>query len=187
MKIYIRHTEKAYNNNHKGVRYYYDPGITAAGAVLAGQKFNMLLDEYGMPKEIIVSPYVRTRETADILIEIIRKRIECVRQDKEDEEIYMPIVTIEPLVGEYLGNQKHRTMEYLINGLHPDTLNYGPIIGETRDYYHKRVNYSLPDDCWVITHGMFLSTTAKGLGTRINDVESCAALVVDNDGKMVLL
>ena len=91
--LYIRHGQKSYSNG-KSTIYSLDPDLTENGRLQAYNKFKYLLNNFGIPKIIISSPYLRTRETAEIAKTVIL----------EQTNIEIPII-YDSSIGEYLGNQ----------------------------------------------------------------------------------
>lgn len=147
--LYIRHGEKSYSNGNYD-EFSLDPGLTENGKFQAKDRFKQLLNLYGIPATIVSSPYLRARETAQIAHDVIF----------EETGIFIQII-YDPIIGEYLGNQKLR---YNSKSLHNDTLIHNPIPPENWNVFVRRVNKhykSHPHSGWYITHGVFIQQFAK--------------------------
>lgn len=137
--MFIRHADKEYDNG-KGVPAY-DPGLTPAGIKKSQQHFLNMVNQYGLPSKIISSPYLRTRQTANIAQEVIYKHTGT----------YVHI-EIDPLLSEYLGHQKHHD----IKCFHAETYKHGPIGIETKETFKLRLETfvdTIKPGVWYISHG----------------------------------
>lgn len=146
--LYIRHAEKSYSNG-KSEDFPLDPNLTLEGKKKAQVRFRELLRNYGIPAQIISSPYFRARETAQIAHNIILEETGKSIEISYDRNI-----------GEYLGHQKHMN---IINALRPDTLELNPIPPETWKQYSYRVlkHTQLPHkNAWYISHGIVIQSIA---------------------------
>ncbi len=74
VRIYIRHSEKAYDNGKSEI-YKHDPPITSRGQDAAENMSRFLCDKYGMPICIVCSPYRRTRETAIAMRSVLSSNV----------------------------------------------------------------------------------------------------------------
>lgn len=155
--IYIRHAEKAYKNGGAS-EYSLDPELTNQGRVTAREKFEHLLNTYGIPDKIITSPYLRARETAEIAADVLFQMTGF-----EIELIY------DCTLGEYLGNQKHKD---ITNCLRSETLIHNPIPPESWDQYTHRIRKHIKSrsqsNIWYITHGIVIKTIARLIGEKID-------------------
>jgi broad specificity phosphatase PhoE len=151
MRIIIRHAEKEYKNGSSR-QFSHDPGITDAGRVKCISVAKELIEKYGMPKSIIVSPYRRTRETATAMCSYI----ESIKKD-------LPLVQCDINISEYLGNHRETLLD-----VNDDTLAYNPPHPESYRDFSRRVSYHdsyyglLYDNCdtdvvWFITHGIVIN------------------------------
>ena len=153
--IWFRHAEKSYNNGKapRGEKQH-DPGI-----LNDINPINSLVDElitkYGYPDRIITSPFLRTRQTANV----VKKRLQ-IRHNK-----IIPI-EIDCTVMEYLGFCKNKK-DYADIDSETEKHLGGPIkLDETLDSLMYRIkqhiNQSL-NNIWVITHGIIMSYIYKEL------------------------
>ena len=122
--LYVRHSEKSYKNG-ASERFPLDPNLTVYGRKLAQSRFEELVESYGPPELIISSPYLRTRETAEIAQQVI---LEATGTHVD--------IHYDPFIGEYLGNQKSISLE---EGVTPETLALDPVHHETLEQYRSRV------------------------------------------------
>jgi len=154
MRIYIRHGHKAYRNgnpsiskNQVDLSYAHDPPLTIEGKREAFLLAQELLKKYPIPKQIITSPYLRARETADIMASAINKDLPV------DIEILF-----EKEISEYLGNHTNSHLDVT-----PRTFQYNPPHPETFDQFKKRIkrysnNWQKSEDViWLITHGIVIN------------------------------
>lgn len=143
--ILIRHAEKQYNNG-KSDTYPLDPGITNEGINNAFEKFSILIEKYGIPEQIVCSPFERTRQTALIaqksILELKQIEVEIVINNK---------------IGEYLGNQLHYNFS---DSVKPITYKHKPIKDlswASFDTRVKKFTFDTPNkNIWIITHGVFI-------------------------------
>ena len=146
--LYIRHGQKAYRNGESD-KFYFDPPLTEQGKSTAISRFSDLLFKQGIPQRIISSPYLRARETAQIAHDVILQLTGAS----------IP-VSYDPLLGEYLGNQRKKELQ---DGVRPETLELQPIPPEEwRDYsFRVRRHLERAHDCtWYITHGVVIQSIA---------------------------
>lgn len=178
MYLYIRHAEKLFDNGKKagsltgpvtgkGCREYnHDPNITEEGRQKAIELGGDLVNRYGRPDRILVSPYRRCRETAAMLIESVNHP-----QNPEDE---IPIIVV-PDFGEYLGNQYKKRIEIELD---PITKSFNPPIDHHYGHLTKRVTrqYRLLHQVgyggvtWIVTHGIVIHAM-KGLLSLTSQAE----------------
>lgn len=157
--VWIRHIEKLYKNGKatEEGHYQHDPGIIMNKSTLynADSLISELINKYGAPSKIIVSPLLRTRQTTEILTELLNEKY----------KIY-PNVEYSTDVAEYLGFCK-KQCERQKADLHPDTkelFNFNVYLGESFRHFKKRLEnhlYELENEhlnIWVITHGIVLSS-----------------------------
>ena len=168
--LYIRHGLKAYRNGESD-KFYFDPPLTEQGKSTAIARFSDLLFKQGIPEYIISSPYLRARETAQIAHDVILQLTGVSIGVKYD-----------PLLGEYLGNQRKKD---LADGVHPETLELQPIPPEEWRDYSARIQKHIAQatDCtWYITHGVVIQSIAYlKAGKKIpQPKELTGILVIDN-------
>ena len=167
--LYIRHGQKSYCNG-KSLNYSLDPDLTEFGRLNAKNRFEYLLNKFGIPDVIITSPYLRTRETAQIAQNVIL----------EQTGQFIPIM-YDPLIGEYLGNQKNVPF---VNGLRPETLQYNPVPHETWDQFSQRVEDHVVSDKlsgWYVTHGLFIQKISSKYGFNIPYPKELTGIYIDNN------
>ncbi len=158
--IFIRHAEKEYENGHGPAGcYQHDPHITQTAEELA-DRGHYLRTKYGRPEICFVSPYLRTRETLAGL---------------EPNAS----VQIEPLLGEFLGNQRKTDVD-------PTTCQFAlPPAGETMIQLRQRCRLFLDSVkeiegiAWIVTHGLVISTIAKMCGRAVHRVQNLDGIIID--------
>jgi len=175
--IYIRHADKEYSNGDANI-YKHDPGITETGVKNAKLVCNHLIEQYGIPILVLVSPYKRTRETAETMLSQI---------DKIDKK---KIMFIDTELSEYLGNHRNVPID-----VHDKTRIYNPPHPETFAQMKTRVkshqnkiqvysSYKKTGVVWVITHGLIMKQIAKLNGINISKEFpplTCLSIIKDND------
>ena len=164
--IFIRHADKEYNNN----RGFYgcnqhDPPIKKKYLNKIHQLGSNLTDNFGLPNMIIISPFLRVRQTALHLISNIDKKsqIKNLYIDKNISE-YLgnhngDILSIEPETKTYLNihnvikenteNLRHRVKQHLLN----------------IQVYNKIENRLINTNkvVWIVTHGIIINFVNKFL------------------------
>lgn len=161
-RIYIRHADKEYANGDASM-YKHDPGITDVGCKKAAMMANHLIDRWGIPNLIIVSPYRRTRETAIAMRSVIKKL-------KPDLKVQ---ISIDTSLSEYLGNHRavpidvtESTMVY--NPPHPES--FTEMVNRVKTHHNNITGYMEKRSglvIWVITHGLIMRQVAKLAGIRM--------------------
>lgn len=151
-RLYIRHAKKIHRNNRHR-RFGLDPPIAKEERESNKLKLREIIKIYGIPEIIYCSPYLRTRQTMETLLDVMN-----------DEERGNIRIIIDPDVGEYLGNQKEADLNL---GLREETLSWGEIIkGENWDQLTERATKFDKKICeqhgdkkvCVITHGTFIQS-----------------------------
>ncbi len=148
MHLLIRHGPKAHANNDLWAEYRLDPPLTSSGTVFTRQRMSKIVSEFGEPDMVVCSPYLRTRQTAEILVSL------CTNE---------PGVIIEPLLSEYLGNQKGE----LRGCMRDETSKHNPPIEETMNQFRTRVKEYLErvsqfqGKIYLVTHGLFVAVAAE--------------------------
>jgi broad specificity phosphatase PhoE len=153
--LFIRHGEKEYRNGHSS-EFPLDPGLTEEGKKAAYDKFYKLCDLLGPPNRIVCSPYLRTRETA----EIAREAVNAWKQDKGKNWARDPEIIHERRIGEFLGNHMNCVMG---RDVRPMTLLHDPVPPETLTSFRRRVSefyYNHHGPGWYVTHGILIQTIA---------------------------
>lgn len=158
VRIYIRHADKLYENG-KSTEKVYDPQIKKDQYSLIIKTVNNLVKNYGVPRYIICSPYLRTRMTAVIMLNEIKQKY-----GKNMVEL-----KCDNLLSEYLGHQTVNIPKYY--DFHFETMSFNPPLFENMCQFERRVG--LHDfiyeflDCkaypvWFITHEFFITTLNRG-------------------------
>jgi broad specificity phosphatase PhoE len=167
--IWIRHGEKKYDNGKgKAGNYQHDSPLKEDINESIYNKVELLYRLYGFPSRIICSPFLRTRQTKDIMLtklkEIDRK---CTENIKIQYDTY---------ISEFLGFQKPVGE---IADIEPDTACHFKskvLLGEPLKNLNYRVkthirelNLLFPSDykvTWIITHGIVLSNVYHNLSKK---------------------
>lgn len=157
--IWIRHAEKLYNNGRPlyGGKAHDSPlRMDSSLYTQVSSKFMELISIYGMPNKIYCSPFLRTRETASIILDLLNT-------------FYLKKFSIENCneVSEYLGFCKNKNLS-----LEDETLKLHPNItmNESLEDLEKRVKLHIEKmSCengvvWVITHGLVINYIQKYFG-----------------------
>ena len=167
--LYIRHAQKLYRNGSSST-FSLDPGITNEGREAAKLKFSQLIKLHGIPSKIISSPYLRTRETAqiahDVIFEASGKSIE---------------ITYEPLIGEYLGHHNNKDISKCLRS---ETLIHNPIFPEDWVHYSQRIRKYLERDHdfgWYITHGIVIQSISVFSGKKINYPNELEGIIINSN------
>lgn len=175
-QIWIRHSEKLFGNG-KGEPYAFDSPLTHNGYILAKNKMNSLIEEFGPPSYIVCSPYLRTRQTAYVLEQCL----------KSLESLDFEII-IDRNIGEFIN--KHHYVNFK-SDFDPVTLSYKPIIRETMSNLKTRIyNYKsgLDDsyhNTWFITHGIVVSQIFSFYKQPKTVINYCDCAVIDNNGNII--
>lgn len=158
MYLFIRHAEKSHRNGHpisavsnsETREYSYDPTITSNGATAAKHLGAILVEKYGRPTKVIISPYLRARQTA-------LQMLTCLPIELRPEP------QVDTRLSEYLGHHRGKQID-----LHPLTIAYRPPCDESFENLEERVrNYASTlqidpqDRVWVVTHGLVIKLLAK--------------------------
>ena len=156
MRIVIRHSDKLYSN---GTGHGHDPPLTDKGKVRVTALATALVKRYGIPLTIVCSPYLRCRQTADILHRIVT--------DTYHRKVG---ICCDRLIGEYLGNHANKPMM-----VEEDTLLFDPPHPET--FYQMEHRVRLHNDnmrdfdrlrrpVWFVTHGLIIDRLTTAMGFR---------------------
>lgn len=156
-RIYIRHADKEYANGDANL-YKHDPGITSDGVEKARMVAKHLLEQWGPPDRIVLSPYRRTRETAAIMNSVLPKKVS---------------MHVDTDLSEYLGNHRSVPIDVTESTLvhdppHPET--FSDMKSRVRDHHIKITNYSKRKKkgiIWVVTHGLIIKQVAGLIGVKM--------------------
>lgn len=159
--VFLRHGEREYDNSGLRVRGRvvdyaprYDAPITEASVSTIESTVGRMLREHGVPEGLIVSPFRRTRETADVAMSLIQTTSTALPR----------WVAYDARLSEYLGNQgrvnprnnpEPQSLYHLdtttrtlytspvsVWPMRPDLatrFQRGPMVYETRDEFRDRV------------------------------------------------
>ena len=146
VRIYLRHSLKEHDNSPS---LGCDPGITPTGSTLARTQFTALLREYPPPNRLVVSPYLRTRQTAQILSGLTG----CP-------------ITYDARIGEYLGNWNRYNIKNLVT---LETWYRGARILNRKNFelgvrQHDLEERNRTDCSWYISHGLTIQAIGKNYG-----------------------
>jgi broad specificity phosphatase PhoE len=152
MRIYFRHGEKEYANGHNKI-YKFDTPLKDTAHTDIEAYALYLIAEYGAPSAIICSPYLRTRQTAEIMNSCLEERV----------QIYC-----DPLLSEYLGHHRDQPLDVypeteIFKPPHPET--WKDLERRSIEHYESFSHYDEAEDVfWFITHGTVISCITKHLG-----------------------
>ncbi len=161
MHILIRHGPKTHANNDVQAEYRYDAGLTDDGLIVTRSKITDIIAEYGPPKIIYCSPYLRTRQTAAIIFELSGDH---------------PEIRIDRRLSEYLGNQRGSHQ----GTLRGETARYRPPMRETVPEFRLRCKSyydslnPTEDVIYHVTHGFYVKMTSQ---LDLNDIRGEVELV----------
>lgn len=174
MEVFVRHADKKFSNcliPPDGL----DPGILSTNRERSQAIILSFIEEWGPPTIIITSPYLRCRETSVL-----------IRETLSEHNFPLPSLYVEPLLGEYVGNQvkKLKGRNTLSSFLLPETIsyvghipifenNYSSFQSRVRNFFYSRGRYgNLSTDnrgrrTWYITHGVFIQEVCRLMGRKI--------------------
>jgi len=171
---FIRHAEKKHENGCRTAPYPFDPGLVGDPFEKIQQTVQTLVEEEGPPDLMIVSPLLRTRQTAMLIQKVLTELgDECV-------------AIADPNLGEYLGN-----WFYIIkpDQMEPETRGYKPVIDSNIKEFKARVLKAFKDlqtnyigkKIWVITHGLVIKTCSQEMGLKIRNLPELGAVQVQGE------
>ncbi len=167
--IFVRHGKKEYSNG-KSENYSCDPSLTSEGIVEAIDKFQNILEKYGIPEKIISSPFERTRQTAEIAQSVIYN----ISGKKID-------IYFDRNLGEYLGNQA-KSNPNIKESLRNETLMLNPHIKENWYAFHNRIkkycNGLKTGNVWHISHGLVIQKIAECYGYKIRHPSEVSGIII---------
>jgi broad specificity phosphatase PhoE len=156
---WIRHIEKLYKNGKAGYgdHYQHDSEIIIREDTLdeLNSLVSELIEKFGAPKRIIVSPFLRTRQTFSLIKNILLNNHQISVSVEYSTDI-----------AEYLGFCK-KQHERQKADLHPETKIHFPFnvyLGESLNHFKERVykhfvnTQNCNENVWIITHGIVLSS-----------------------------
>ena len=156
-RIYIRHADKEYANGDANL-YKHDPGITSDGVEKTRMVAKHLLEQWGPPDRIVLSPYRRTRETAAIMNSVLPKKVS---------------MHVDTDVSEYLGNHRSVPIDVTESTLvhdppHPES--FTDMKSRVKDHHIKITNYAKRKKkgiIWIVTHGLIIKQVAALVGVKM--------------------
>lgn len=168
-KLFVRHAEKEYQNGSP-VPYRFDPHITEQGRIHAKKRFRHFYKIVGNPDMIICSPYLRTRETAQVAQEVLL-------EEDHDVPIYC-----DSLLSEYLREQWNAESK----DFHRSTWEAGPpILSEDSEERRERVKEFIENiddkNVWYVSHGVFLKEILHMHGYKRKHISVLDALLIKDD------
>ena len=183
--IYLRHAPKEHKNGQAPFNMaQHDSPILETSIERCQNIGRILYENYGKPNIVIMSPYKRTIQTAEVLM------------SKAGFYTAKRQIFVDSNIAEYLGNQRGRI------DLTPETYKYNNQLdglpplrtGETIDEFKERVISHLemlqilseeeknPHDriIWVITHGFVISTIYDILRSKVLIAYTLFLLILTN-------
>lgn len=172
--ILIRHGEKEYNNN-KGPpgKPRHDPGLKSSLTKRGvGQKILSYFSIYGNPNKIISSPFLRTRQTSQIIKRFLPLEVE-INIDKEVEEF----LGFQKPVGE-LADLDIETKKYTQPKLGVEKLDQ--IQKRILNFYNK-INQGNEENILVVTHGILISKLANYFKLDIKHINELEGILIKDN------
>lgn len=183
MHILVRHGPKTHGNSDMWATYRCDAALSEDGRVVTRSKLAGIVERYGAPSRIVCSPYLRTRETAAIAMEVCGREIP---------------MTIDVRLSEYLGNQRGE----MRGTCRPETATHRPPTRETMTDLRRRCSDYLGSLVETgelvlhVTHGLFIRVISELNGCPIRgevelvghyvvrywEVEGCGVTPVNHRG-----
>jgi len=163
--IWIRHVEKKYNNGRPvdGGKLHDSPIVEDSQTQIEIEKLvKELVEIYGIPDNIITSPFLRTRQTSSMIKETVMRmyqrdiKIECSTD-----------------VGEFLGFCKNKNEEADLELETKKHYKEPYIIGERIKALYERLVTHIKKinrterNVWIVTHGIIMSK----IHTIFNNIE----------------
>lgn len=144
--IFVRHGKKEYNNGG-APNYSHDPPLTQEGKEECSD-VSLCMQSYGFPETVIMSPYLRTRQTTEGLIKGLKD---------------LPDIIVDNRIAESLINQRGKIL------LYPETEAYDPPTSEhsidvkerVKDFYLDIIRDHQDRVIWVVTHGIIIDFISR--------------------------
>jgi broad specificity phosphatase PhoE len=157
--LWIRHGNKLYCNGKAPEGYHqHDPPLKEDAEEDIYKKVDTLIAKFGYPDKFICSPFLRTRQTVEKMLERL-----YILNNKKTSNITIEIDTD---IGEYLGFQKPYYEEADVDEETVKLSKTKIILGESLKNLNFRVKQHIsrlnlfeekPEIIWVITHGIILN------------------------------
>lgn len=158
MYIWIRHAQKEYSNGKgpNGAKQHDSPIVSNFNTVLDIEDVTKnIIDKHDLPDMIIVSPFLRTRQTAECIIDYIEENFKKKIDMVIDEDIHEYLGFYRPKLNEQFPDITNETI---------DLMNKKLAFGETQNELLLRVTKHLQKilqikdkKVWVVTHGIVMS------------------------------
>lgn len=156
-RIYIRHADKEYANGDAS-RFKHDPGITTDSIAKARMVAKHLVNQWGPPDRIILSPYRRTRETAAIMNSVLGKKVP---------------MHVDTDIAEYLGNHRNVPIDVTESTLvhqppHPES--FSQMKSRVKTHHNRITTYGKKKKrgvIWIVTHGLIIKQVAGLIGMKM--------------------
>ena len=149
--VFIRHGEKEYaNGKNPPGKPAHDPSLLKSEEQKIEALTVDLISKYGIPNKLIVSPFERTRQTAEIINNTIVKIYDKFCLTYYDKE-----------VSEFLGFQRPKNKPADVTK--HTSLYIKPIIGaeQLQSCKNRIINFykklNKKENTWIITHGILIS------------------------------
>lgn len=175
--VYIRHADKEYVNGNSPI-YKHDPGITTKGVEKTKKVANHLIEKWGIPERIVVSPYRRTRETGIVMNKIIENKKTPINVDND--------------LSEYLGNHRFVTIDVTDETIYHDPPHPESFLDmkiRVKRHHKNMVEYSKNKKCgvvWLITHGLIIKQIASLYDVQMpNAFPSLTCLSIPNGNSII--
>jgi broad specificity phosphatase PhoE len=163
--IWVRHGNKLYCNGKAPEGYHqHDPPLKEDAKEDIYKKVDSLIYEHGYPTKIICSPFLRTRQTVEKMLE----RLYLIN-NKITSNI---TVEMDMNISEYLGFQKPYFSEADVDKETSNLSKTKILLGESLKSLNFRVKEHVSDlnlfdknseTIWVITHGIILNNVYHSL------------------------
>ena len=155
-RVYIRHADKEYANGDAAL-YKHDPGITSDALEKTRMVAKHLIDQWGPPDRIVLSPYRRTRETAAVMSSVLEKKVP---------------MHIDTDIAEYLGNHRNVPIDVTESTLvhhppHPESFTQMKL--RVKNHHNRITTYGRKKRkgvIWIITHGLIIKSIAALIGVK---------------------
>lgn len=153
--IYIRHG----NDDDRNSTYRDDAKLTDKGMKKSKEKCKHLVEQYGIPKVIVCSPFIRARQTAIIFKKYIKYKYGISVK-----------VKIDITLGRFFSTSERANPD-----VRDETLKYKPLIEKSTAEMDKRLEnhknrviargyHKVEDKIWCISHGIIMARFMKLYG-----------------------
>lgn len=171
--ILIRHGKKAYRNNKGPLgKPKHDPELKSDLEKEIGKKSLYYFHTHGFPDKIISSPFLRTRQTSQIIKRFLPLNIE---------------ITIEKEIEEFLGFQKpigkladldSETKKYTQPKLGVEKFNQ--IQNRILKFYNK-LSKDNQENVLVVTHGILINKLANYFQLKVKHINELEGIIIKDN------